>query len=149
MSSALKRRLNFETMQPLAKASEQIALVKREVMRQLADDAVEVDIDEDVVALVVTAFNEMRNGAVEGTAIDPPSTVLSTAEIISVTYSAAIGRYYFSGDAVRPSDVSRYMVGAVIKDDDDDIKRFREYLRVVHRKRAQQSAWVDFVREHI
>lgn len=149
MSSALKRRFNFETMQPLARLSEQVALVKREVGRQLTDEAIDVELGEDVVTLIVTAFNEMRSGAVEGTAIEPPSTVLSTAEMISITYSAAVSSFYFSTDAVRPSDLSRYLVGAVIKDDDDDIRRFKDYLRVIKRKRADDSAWQDFAREHV
>ncbi len=148
MSSALKRRFNFETMAPLARPSDQVALVKREVGRQLAEESIEVELREDVVELIVTAFNEMRNGVVDGTAVDPPSTVLSTAELISVTYSAAVSRHYFTGEAVRPGDLSRYLVGTVIKDDDEDIKRFREYLRLVRRKRADDPAWLDFASDH-
>jgi hypothetical protein len=39
----------------------------------------------------------------------------------------------------------------VIKDDDEDRRRFAEYLRVVARQRAGQPDWQDFVaggREH-
>jgi MoxR-like ATPase len=148
MSSALKRRLNFETMLPLSRLSDQVALVKREVARQLVDDAVSTTVNQDVIEIIITAFNELRNGAVEGTAIEPPTTVLSTAEVIGITHSAALDRFYFDGGAVRPSDVSRYLLGAVIKDNEDDIKRFNEYLRVVRRKRAADSAWTDFASPH-
>ena len=145
MSSALKRRFNFETMAPLARVEDQKSLITREVEAQLARQAIDVALPDDVAEVLITAFNEMRSGSVEGTAIDPPSTVLSTAEAISVAYSAAVDCHFFGETSLRPSHLSRYLIGTVIKDDDDDAKRFREYLRIVRRKRSDEPAWMDFV----
>ncbi|MEM7249810.1 MAG: AAA family ATPase [Pseudomonadota bacterium] len=146
MSAALKRRFNFETMQPLTRHNDQVALVRREVERQLEGQSIGVKLDSSVIDVVVTAFNEMRAGAVDGTRIDPPTAVLSTAEMIGVTYSAAVERYYFDNAPVRPSDISRHLVGVVIKDDEADVQRFRDYVRIVKRKRGESNAWADFAK---
>jgi MoxR-like ATPase len=145
MSSALKRRFNFETMQPLDKLRDQAALLTREVDNQLSQSQIGLTLDQGVAELLSTAFRELRNGSVEGTAIDAPSTVLSTAEAINVAYSAAVQCHYFGEAVVHPRHLSRYLVGTVIKDDEDDIRRFREYLRVVKRKRGSDPMWQDFV----
>ena len=147
MSSALKRRFNFETMAPLQRADEQAELVSREVNLQLDHESIGTRVHPDVAGVLVKAFNELRAGSVDGTAVDPPSTVLSTAEAISVAYSAAVDCHYFGDGTVRPRHISRYLVGTVIKDSDDDIKRFHEYLRVVRRKRSDDPAWMDFAAE--
>lgn len=148
MSSALKRRFNFETMRPLARKEDQSRLILEEVNQQLALEDVKVKLEADVADLLVDAFNEMRNGLVEGTAIDPPSTVLSMAEAIAVAYSAALDCHYFGEKRLQPCHLSRYLVGTVIKDDQDDVRRLQEYMRVVAKKRATQPAWQDFLKGH-
>ncbi len=144
MSSALKRRFNFETMRPLDRLQDQAKLLAREVNRQLEQNRIQLALNPDVAELLSTAFRELRNGRVEDTAIDTPSTVLSTAEAINVAYRAAIQCHYFGEEQVRPRHLSRYLVGTVIKDDEDDIRRFREYLRVIKRKRSDAPLWQDF-----
>jgi MoxR-like ATPase len=149
MSSALKRRFNFETMRPLDRLQDQAKLLAREVNRQLSQSKVDLTLDMEVAELLGTAFRELRNGSVEGTAVDAPSTVLSTAEAINVAYSAAVQCHYFGDARVKPSHLSRYLVGTVIKDDEDDTRRFHEYLRVVRRKRSDNPLWQDFVSGHL
>jgi len=148
MSSALKRRFNFETMQPLTHRQDQTRLITDEVNRQLLHENLTVRLEQDVAELLVTAFDELRRGMIEGTAVDSPSTVLSTAEAISVAYSAAVDCHYFGEQQLQPRHLSRYFVGTVIKDDEDDIRRFKEYLRVIASKRSQQPAWQDFLKGH-
>jgi MoxR-like ATPase len=147
MSSALKRRFNFETMRPLAKQQDQADLIHREVNKQLKDDNITLDLEHDVADLLAKVFYEMRNGTVDGSAIDCPTTVLSTAEAISVAYSAAIQCHYFGEAVLTPNHLRQYMIGTVIKDDDDDVKRFEEYLRIVKRKRKDQPLWQSFCGE--
>lgn len=145
MSSALKRRFNFETMQPLSNQQDQAALICRAVNQQLAESDIPVSFDLSIAKILTTAFSEMRNGSVEGVAIDSPTTVLSTAEAISIAYSAAAQCHYFGEAEIRPQHLSQYLIGTVIKDDNDDIKRFKDYLRIVKRKRSGQPLWQDFV----
>ena len=144
MSSALKRRFNFETMRPLGKQKDQSELIHREVNKQLKEDRIDLDFSSDVADLLAKVFYEMRNGIVDGAAINSPTTVLSTAEAISVAYSAAAQCHYFGEPALTPAHLRQYMIGTVIKDDDDDIKRFEDYLRLVKRKRKDQELWQDF-----
>ncbi|PAU51820.1 ATP-binding protein [Pseudomonas indica] len=144
MSSALKRRFNFETMRPLARLQDQKELLLREVNRQLDEQGVATRLPADVAQLLAAAFHELRAGSVEGTAIEPPSTVLSTAEAISVAFSAAVQCHYFGEPELRPRHLSRFMLGTVIKDDEQDARRLRDYLRVVRRVRAGSAEWMDF-----
>lgn len=145
MSSALKRRFNFETMKPLANQQDQAALICRAVNRQLAENDIPVSFDISIADILTTAFSEMRKGSVEGVAIESPTTVLSTAEAISIAYSAAAQCHYFGEAEIRPHHLSQYLIGTVIKDDNDDIKRFKDYLRIVKRKRSGHPLWQDFV----
>ncbi len=145
MSSALKRRFNFETMKPLASQQDQAALICRAVNRQLAESDIPVSFDISIAEILTTAFSEMRKGSVEGIAIESPTTVLSTAEAISIAYSAAAQCHYFGEAEIRPHHLSLYLIGTVIKDDNDDIKRFKDYLRIVKRKRSGHPLWQDFV----
>lgn len=144
MSSALKRRFNFETMRPLARLQEQKELLQREVNRQLREQGIATGLSGDVAQLLATAFQELRAGSVQGTAVESPTTVLSTAEAIAVAFSAAVQCHYFGLPEVRPRDLSRFMLGTVIKDDEQDGRRFRDYLRVVRRLRSGSPEWQDF-----
>lgn len=151
MSAALKRRFNFETMRPLEGVAAQAALIGQEVDRALAQQRIGTTVAPDVLALLATAFQELRSGCVEGTAVERPGTVLSTAEAIDVAFNAACQCWYFGQEQVGPAHLARHLLGTVIKDDDEDRRRFAEYLRVVARQRAGQPQWQDFVaggREH-
>lgn len=151
MSAALKRRFNFETMRPLDGIDAQASLIGEEVGRALAQQRIGASVAPDVLSLLATAFQELRNGNVDGTGIERPSTVLSTAEAIDLVFNAACQCWYFGEKVVRPAHLARHLVGTVIKDDDEDRRRFAEYLRVVARERADRPDWQDFVaggREH-
>lgn len=144
MSSALKRRFSFETMRPLARLQDQKALILREVNRQLQDQGIVTRLAEDVAELLATAFQELRAGSIQGVAMEAPGAVLSTAEAISVAFSAAVRCHYFGQEQVRPCDLSRFMLGTVIKDDDQDSRRFHDYLRLVRKLREGDARWQDF-----
>ncbi|NHZ43817.1 ATP-binding protein [Massilia aquatica] len=145
MSAALKRRFNFETMQPLESIATQVTLIGDEVRRELLAANIGVALPPDVLTLLATAFHELRAGAVEGIAIERPGTVLSTAQAISVVCDAASQCWYFGETTLRPAHVARYLLGTVIQDDQEDRRRFSEYLRIVARKRSLRPDWMDFV----
>lgn len=152
MSAALKRRFNFETMRPLDGIDAQAALIGEEVRRALSQQRIGATVAPEVLTLLATAFQELRNGQVADTAIERPGTVLSTAEAIDVVLNAACHCWYFGETRVRPLHLARHLLGTVIKDDDEDRRRFAEYLRVVARQRAGLEDWQDFVaggREHL
>ena len=146
MSSALKRRFNFETVLPLADKAMELRLVKEQTEALLRDSAVAVECPGDVLELLVTTFNDLREGrTAEGTAVEKPSTVLSTAEAVAVCHSAALDAAYFGAGRLEGGHVARQLLGTVLKDNPDDLKKLRQYVEVVAKARSKGSrAWQQF-----
>jgi len=147
MSSALKRRFNFETVHPIADLADEVELVHNEVERLLAGAAAPAKVDRDIVELLVTAFQDLRTGSTtEGIAVEKPAAVMSTAEAVSVGFAASLDAWYYGAKKLTPGDVGRHLPGAVLKDSSDDIQKLRQYLGAVIARRAKERAggWVEF-----
>ncbi len=143
MSAALKRRFNFETVHPIPDVAEELALVERETARMLSRAGIPIALPPDKTEVLVTAFHELRNAKTrEGKAMEPLSTVMSTAEAISVAYAAGIQAYYYYDGRVEARHLVGNMVGSAVKDSADDIKKLRHYLRSVAGKR-KHGAWQE------
>ncbi len=101
MSSALKRRFNFETVNPIADPELELRLVMQQTESLLAEAEAEVVVPIDVIDLLVTTFHDLRAGRTqEGMTVERPSTVMSTAEAVSVGVSAGLDACYFGGGRV-------------------------------------------------
>jgi hypothetical protein len=149
MSAALKRRFNFETVYPIADQGQEVELVRREAEAQLGDCGLAMSLPPDVIGVLVAAFHDLRTGATpEGTQIDKPSTVMSTAEAVSVCLSAGIDAHYYGDGRVTPALLGRHLGGVVFKDRVDDLEKLRNYFRTVVKKRAKEgpdvALWDDF-----
>lgn len=141
MSAALKRRFNFETLQPIRDPQAEAALVRSEVDRLLAEDGIEARFPPDVSRLLVQVFQELRAGEALGVRLEPLSSVLSTAEAVNVAYSAAAEAWYFEREDARPESLLRHFSGTALKDDSDDRKRLVDYLRLLRSKRGAEPGW--------
>ena len=87
MSAALKRRFNFETVHPIADLADEMALVQRESDRLLGRAEVPVSLRPEITELLVTTFHELRGGkTADGSALEPLTTAMSTAEAVSAGY---------------------------------------------------------------
>lgn len=140
MSSALKRRFNFETVQPIRDHAFEVELVMQQVQRDLRSANVAVQVDRDIIALLVTTFQELRAGQTrEGTAIKTPDTAMSTAEAVNVAYAGALEACYFSGGRLTPREIANQLQGVVLKDNADDLKRVQHYFDTVVRERARRD----------
>jgi MoxR-like ATPase len=140
MSSALKRRFNFETVHPIADKDFELELVTQQTQMLLGDSGATARFDADVMDLLVTTFHDLRSGrSAEGTAIEKPSTVMSTAEAVSVAFSAALDAAYFGEGRVQPPHLVRQLVGTVLKDNPEDAKKIRHYFDVVVKARGQKD----------
>lgn len=140
MSSALKRRFNFETVRPIADAKLEARLVREQTHALLRHAQVDVGLDEDVIELLVTAFNDLRNGvSAEGVVIEKPTAVMSSAEAVAVGYAAALDAHYFGDGHTNGAHVLRQLIGTVLKDNPDDGKKLRHWMDVVVKPRAQRS----------
>lgn len=140
MSSALKRRFNFETVRPITDRKLEMQLVREQTDALLKRAQVEVDFQHDVVDLLVTAFHDLRAGVtVEGMVIEKPTAVMSSAEAVSVGYAACLDAHYFGDGAVSGEHIARQLIGTVLKDNPDDGKKLRHYFDVVVKQRAQRQ----------
>ncbi len=140
MSSALKRRFNFETVHPIADLHAEVELVRSEVERLLAESAAPAIVERDVIELLVTAFQDLRTGTTaEGTAVERPTTVMSTAEAVAVAMSAGLDAFYYGNKRLSPREIGRHLAGAVLKDSKDDLQKLKQYFNVVVAKRAKDD----------
>lgn len=146
MSSALKRRFNFETIAPLSDRSMELRLVREQTDALLRESGVHVDCPTDVIELLVTTFNDLRHGRTdEGMVLERPTTVLSTAEAVAVSHSAALDAAYFGNGRLESGHVARQLLGTVLKDNPDDLGKLRHYFEAVVKVRAQSSqTWKRF-----
>ncbi len=153
MSSALKRRFNFETVQPIADKELEVQLVTEQTEALLRDADVEMALPADVIDVLVTTFHDLRVGRTEeGTTVERPSTVMSTAEAVAVGVSAGLDAFYFGDAKLQSGHVARQLVGTVLKDNPDDAKKLQQYFDVVVKARARkQPAWQAYyeARKHL
>jgi MoxR-like ATPase len=145
MSSALKRRFNFETVAPVSSVKMECEIIGRQAASLLADSAPEAKVDPDIVELLATTFHELREGvSVEGTKIESPAAVMSTAEAVSLYYQSALTAYYY-GDEISMETLAQNIRSAVLKESKDDLPRLRSYWNtVVKRRGADGGLWQDF-----
>jgi len=142
MSSALKRRFNFETVQPIADKASELELVKKQTEQHLQDASAEVQINTDVIDLLVTSFHDLRNGrTVEGTVLDRPSTAMSTAEAVAVGFSAGLDACYFGDGSLNETHIVRQLAGTVLKDNPEDAKKLKHYFDIVVKVRSRKSKY--------
>lgn len=146
MSSALKRRFNFETVRPIADAAFERELIDRQVSERMADGPVVAALKPDVLDLVVSVFRDLRTGkTADGASVAVPNSVMSTAEAVNVTHAAALEAAYLDGGEVTAAHVARQIGGTVFKDDPEDARKFRAYVDQIAKPRGRTSrAWSAF-----
>ena len=146
MSSALKRRFNFETVNPIGERKLEIKLVTEQTEALLREAGVPVACPPDVMEVLVSTFHDLRSGASDdGTVVEKPSTVMSTAEAVSVGFSAGLEAHYFGNGSIDGSHIARQLLGTVLKDNPEDAKKLRQYFDVVVKARARKSrAWQSY-----
>ena len=146
MSSALKRRFNFETVNPIAKRELEIELVTEQTETLLREANVPVSCPADVMELLVSTFHDLRSGtAADGTVVERPSTIMSTAEAVAVGFSAGLEAHYFGNGSMDGSHIARQLLGTVLKDNPEDAKKLKQYFDVVVKARAKKNrAWQSY-----
>jgi MoxR-like ATPase len=138
MSSALKRRFNFETVAPIRDLKLEVELVRRECERLLVEAHAPVDAAPDAIEVLVTAFHDLREGkTAEGTQVERPSAVMSTAEAVSVAFSAGLDAFYFGERRLTATHAARHLATAALKDNADDVAKLRHYFDTVIQRRSK------------
>ena len=146
MSAALKRRFNFETVHPIADPAFELEIVLSQAADLLSQSGASAVLEPDIIGVLVTTFSDLRKGrTAEGTVVERPGTAMSTAEAVSVAFAAGLDAFYNGDGKVRGDHLSRQLVGAVLKDSEEDAKKVRQYFEVVVKNRAQQQEhWRSF-----
>lgn len=146
LSAALKRRFNYVYIPIVGDQKTEVKIVQQRSAELLERYNLPAKLSPPVIELLATVFREIRNGkTADGVSIKKPSTTLSTAEAIGVALDAALHAQFFGGGEVGPADIARNMVGAVVKEDQEDKVALKEYATVVAKKRgAKDKAWKEF-----
>jgi len=146
MSSALKRRFNFETVHPIADPAHERELVLRQLADRLGEAQVKVDIGGEVADILVQTFQDLRTGRTrEGASLTRPDAVMSTAEAVNVLHAAALEAAFLDNGILSGAHLARQIQGVILKDEPEDGKRFKAYLDHVVKERAARSGpWRDF-----
>jgi MoxR-like ATPase len=140
MSSALKRRFNFETIHPISDAGTETDLVRRQAAAAVQRAGASYTVDEAVLDALVTVFRDLRSGrSEEGWDIERPGTVMSTAEAVQVAAALGLAAAYLPGGD--PLDlVPGHLLGVVHKDDQNDRARLLGYWDGPVRRRAEEGS---------
>ena len=151
MSSALKRRFSFETVQPVGDVALEKQIILDEVGAMARSAGIGVPLDEDAAALLATAYHELRQGvSAEGIRLKKPAAVMSTAEAVSVYYQTLMGAWYYGGpEQARHLDeraLAANLAGAVAKESREELAAVREYFSAIVQKKAEREggAWKRF-----
>lgn len=146
MSSALKRRFNFETVHAITDPEFERTLILQQLGERLAPAGVVVDGQEAVADLLVQTFHDLRTGRTrEGATLNRPDAVMSTAEAVNVMHAAALDAAFLGDGRISGGHVARQIQGVILKDAPEDGKRFRAYVDHIVKERAGRTgAWRDF-----
>jgi MoxR-like ATPase len=141
MSAALKRRFHFETVAPLDDLQQEIEVVRDQVAdRTRGGPAERTGIGDDVLELLVTTFQELRNGrTLDGVPLERPSSAMSTAEAVSVGLHSALFATWFGEGRVEPEHLVMQLPGTAAKTEADDRKVLRDYFDVAVKPRAARE----------
>lgn len=152
MSAALKRRMNFESIAPIADVEDEIEVVSHQVQRLNDYAGIEVELDPTVIMVLVTIFHELRNGqSLSGRSTDRlAGATMSTAEAVSVGHAMCIHARYYTDGRVGIDSLVHFILGSALKDQPDDRRRLRHYFDTeVARKRGAVWQAVHAQRELI
>ena len=153
MSSALKRRFSFETVQPVGDVALEKQIILDEAGAMARSAGISAPLDEDAAALLATAYHELRQGvSAEGIRLKKPAAVMSTAEAVSVYYQTLMSAWYYGGpEQARRLDeraLAENLMGAVAKESREELAAVREYFTAVVQQKAEREggAWKRFLR---
>lgn len=139
MSSALKRRFNFETVQPVKSAKLEAKIIAGQCSRMLAEAGIDAEIQTDAAEVLACVFGELRSGiSPEKASVPRLSCVMSTAEAVSVYYQSALDAEYYGDGRISMNKLTENLLGVVMKENRDDLPKLKEYYAGAVRLRAEK-----------
>ena len=147
MSSALKRRFNFETVNPVREAALEKQIIIQEVEKLAKENSIELEVDEKAAEVLASTYHELREGISSmGHRIDKPNAVMSTAEAVSVYYQTMMSAYYYGDGSIKMNDLVSNFMGAVVKENSDDLPKVRSYFQSVIKDKSNRDGgiWTEY-----
>lgn len=143
MSSALKRRFNFETVMPVKDVALEKQIILSEVEALAKANGIDMALDEDVAELLASTYHELREGISSmGHRIDKPSAVMSTAEAVSVYYQTMMSAYYYGDGEMDTGCLVQNLTGAIMKETKEDLEKIRSYFNTVIRDKESKEGGI-------
>ena len=147
MSSALKRRFNFETVRPVKDVRLEKEIILREASAMAKNAGVDMPPDTGAAELLASTFHELREGVSSmGHWIEKPSAVMSTAEAVSVYYQTMMGAYYYGEGTISIRSLAANLTGALGQEPGEDLEKVRGYFSTVVRDKAEKEGglWKEY-----
>ena len=71
---------------------------------------------------------------------------MSTAEAVSVYYQSALDAYYYGDGTVSMRSLVQNLLGAVMKENKDDLPKLKDYFNGVVRLKAERQGgrWMEY-----
>jgi MoxR-like ATPase len=148
MSSALKRRFNFETVHPIADPAFERELILAQLKERIPEGTATACMEDGVLDLLVSTFQDLRHGRTrEGIQVAKPEAVMSTAEAVNVAHAALLEAAFLGDGRVSAAHVANQIQGVVLKDNPEDGKKLKVYVDHIAKDRADKSDdWREFYR---
>ncbi|GGC84382.1 ATP-binding protein [Halopseudomonas salina] len=130
MSAALKRRMNFEQVKPIARLGDEIDVVVRQTEKLNAKAGITFKPDPMVLEVLVTVFHELRNGqSIAGRSTDRlAGSAMSTAEAVAVAHAMSVHAFYYADGRMTVESLVHFLLGSALKDKPEDRRRLRHYF---------------------
>lgn len=147
MSSALKRRFNFETVSPVKDVRLEKQIIINEAEKAAVENKIDMPVQTDVAQLLAETYHELREGiAATGMRIEKPSSVMSTAEAVAVFSQSMSDAWYYEHDRIALKDITINLRNALCKDTNDDLEKLRGYFNTVVKARSEKEGgiWKEF-----
>lgn len=147
MSSALKRRFNFETVKPVKDVRLEKEIILREASAMAKNAGVDMPPDTGAAELLASTFHELREGVSSmGHRIEKPNAVMSTAEAVSVYYQTMMGAYYYGNGKISVRTLAANLTGALGQELGEDLEKVRGYFSTVVRDKAEKEGglWKEY-----
>lgn len=138
MSGALKRRFNFETVEPVRDVRLEKEIIVREAEDLAKANHIDMPVDTDVAELLAVTYHELREGrTADGTVVESPASVMSTAEAVSVYFQTMSHAWYYGDSRFDLGVLTESLVGAVCKENKEDLEKLRAYFRTASRDNSK------------
>ncbi|MDE6088285.1 MAG: AAA family ATPase, partial [Oscillospiraceae bacterium] len=100
-----------------------------------------------VAELLAVTYHELREGITsEGTMIEKPAAVMSTAEAVSVYFQTICQAWYYGNGRIELPVLTENLLGAVCKENRDDLEKLKSYFHTAVKAKSAKfgGIWQEY-----